>query len=89
MLKQQCLEERRWQDVSGGRGNKCRHYRTTEAKRGRKKNRPINLFLQELLLSLSKWQDLASTCKINGKQDQARDLVRISKIKQDQARLTF
>ena len=26
---------------------------------------------------------LVSTCKINGQQDQARDLVRISKIKQD------
>jgi hypothetical protein len=33
-------------------------------------------------------QDLArSSCKINGKQDQAKDLVRISKIKQDQPRL--
>ena len=30
-----------------------------------------------------KQDHLASTCKINGKQDQARDLVRISKIKQD------
>ena len=28
---------------------------------------------------------LASTWKINGKQDQARDLVRISKIKQDRS----
>ena len=26
---------------------------------------PINLFLQELLLRLSKWQDLASTCKLD------------------------
>ncbi len=30
-----------------------------------------------------KQDHLASTCKINGKQDLARDLVRISKIKQD------
>ncbi len=26
---------------------------------------PINLFLQELLLRLSKWQDLARACKLD------------------------
>ena len=35
------------------------------------------------MVSKNKQDNLASTCKINGKQDQARDLVRISKIKQD------
>ena len=35
------------------------------------------------MVSKNKQDNLASTCKFNGKQDQARDLVRISKIKQD------
>ena len=44
--------------------------------------------LARLFLTKIKQDHLASTCKINGKQDQARDLVRISKIKQDQQRST-
>ena len=39
--------------------------------------------LARSLVSKIKQDHLASTCKINDKQDQARDLVRISKIKQD------
>jgi hypothetical protein len=39
-------------------------------------------------VSKIKQDDLASTCKINGKQDKARDLVRSSKIKQDWARFS-
>ncbi len=39
--------------------------------------------LARSMVSKIKQDHLASTCKINGKQDQARDLVRISKIKQD------
>ena len=39
--------------------------------------------LARWFLTKIKQDHLASTCKINGKQDQARDLVRISKIKQD------
>jgi hypothetical protein len=35
------------------------------------------------MVSKIKQDDLASTCKINGKQDQAGDLVRLSKNKQD------
>ncbi len=44
------------------------------------------MILQDLarrFLTKIKQDNLASTCKINGKQDQARDLIRISKIKQD------
>ena len=44
--------------------------------------------LARWFLSKIKQDHLACTCKINGKQDQARDLVRISKIDliTDQAR---
>jgi hypothetical protein len=35
------------------------------------------------MVSMIKQDNLAITCKISGKQDQARDNVRFSKIKQD------
>ena len=39
--------------------------------------------LARSMVNKIKQDQLASTCKINGKQDQASDLVRISKIEQD------